>query len=46
VNKDLVSLPLEGNEEEWYTILKKIMEIPLQQLEKDSAKLLSMEFEM
>jgi hypothetical protein len=46
VNKDLVSLPLEGNEEEWYTILKKLMELPLQKLERDSARLLSLEFEM
>jgi hypothetical protein len=46
VNKDLISLPLEGNEEEWYGILKKLMDIPSEQLEKDSARLLMLEFEM
>lgn len=46
VNKDLISLPLEGNEEEWYGILKKLMDIPIEQLEKDSARLLMLEFEM
>lgn len=45
-NKDLISLPLEGNEEEWHTILKKIMEIPLDKLERDSARLLLLEFEL
>jgi len=44
VNKDLISQPLEGNEEEWYTILKQIMEIPIQQLERDCARLLMIEF--
>lgn len=46
VNKDLISLPLEGNEEEWYTILKKLIDLPAEQLERDSASLLMLEFEM
>ena len=46
VNKDLISQPLEGNEEEWYGILKKLMDIPSEQLEKDSARLMMLEFEM
>jgi hypothetical protein len=45
-NKDLISKPLEGNEDEWYTILKKLMDIPTEQLEKDSARLLLTEFEL
>ncbi len=45
-NRDLISQPLEGNEEEWYTILKKLMGIPLEQLEKDTARLLLLEYEM
>jgi hypothetical protein len=46
VNKDLISLPIEGNEEEWYTILKKLLNIPLEQLERNTARLLLLEFEM
>ncbi|MEI7485466.1 MAG: hypothetical protein WCK13_12215 [Ignavibacteriota bacterium] len=46
VTKDLISLPLEGNEEEWYTILKKLMDIPIEHLERDSVRLLMLEFEM
>jgi hypothetical protein len=43
--RDLISQPLEGNEEEWYAILKKLMDIPLEQLERDTARLLLLEFE-
>ncbi len=44
-DRDLISLPLEGNEGEWYTILKKLMDVPAEQLERDTARLLLIEFE-
>lgn len=42
--RNLISLPLEGNEEEWFGILKGLLQIPAEKLERDSARLLMMEF--
>ena len=42
--KDLIALPIEGNEKGWFALLKKLLEVPYEKIETDAAKLLMEEF--
>lgn len=42
--KDLIALPIEGNEQGWFALLKKLLEVPYEKIETDAAKLLMEEF--
>lgn len=42
--KELISLPVEKNEEEWYMLLRRLLELPYDKIEKDAARLMMVEF--
>lgn len=42
--RNLIALPLDGNEEEWFGILKGLLGLPSENLERDAARLLMAEF--
>lgn len=42
--RELISQPVENNEEEWYGLLRKLLEMPYEKLEADAAKLMMVEF--
>ena len=42
--KDLIALPIEGNEQGWLVLLKKLLEVPYEKIETDAAQLLMEEF--
>ncbi|MFA7360216.1 MAG: hypothetical protein WC139_04195 [Candidatus Kapaibacterium sp.] len=42
--KDLIALPIEGNEQNWFELLKKLLEVSYDKIETDAAKLLMTEF--
>jgi len=42
--RNLIALPLDGNEEEWFGILKGLLGLPAEKLERDAARLLMVEY--
>lgn len=43
-DKDLITQPIEGNEQNWFELLKKLLEVPYDKIETDAARLLMTEF--
>lgn len=43
-DKDLIAQPIEGNEQNWFEIIKNLLGVPYDKIETDAAKLLMTEF--